>query len=83
MNDIHVGNIRVTRGQAREDAARELKVFLNEVLTETCPQLGLVDQVSLPLDYRLSSETCFGFVTLVDRQCHIHMIEKLDRVEYK
>ena len=83
MNDIHVGNIRMTRAQTREDAARELKVFLNEVLTETCPELGLVDQVSLPLEYQLNAETGFGFITMVNRHCHLKMIEMLDRVVYK
>ena len=83
MNDIHVGNIRITPGQTREAAARELKTFVNDVLEEVLPELGRVEQVSLPLEYADTQETCFGFITMVDRNQHLAVIDRLDRLEYK
>ena len=83
MNYIHVGNVQTTRGQTREAAAQELKVFLNEVLEEICPELGCVDYVSFPSVYSDKNDTCIGFITMEDRRPHLDVIETLDRVDYK
>ena len=83
MNDIFTSHIQVTRGQTRDAAAVELKSFLNDVLSETHPELGRVERVTIPQDYNDNLPTCFGFVSMCDRRAHVKFIEMFDRVEFK
>ncbi len=68
--------------ETREEAAINVKAFLNKALEEVSPQLGRIEFVSIP-GANSNGLLLFGFANLVDRRGHRAAIDTLNYIEYR
>ena len=82
MNDIHISGIRLVTNETREEAAMNVKAFLNNALQELSPRIGRIDFVSIP-GTNSNGILLFGFANMIDRRFHRDLIALLNLIEYR